>query len=193
MPTPRLRIEPLTAERWADFEQLFGPRGACGGCWCMTPKLDSATYERSKGAGNKARQKRYVRAGHVPGLLAYAGDEAVGWCAVEPREVYGRLQRSRVLAPVDAEPVWSIVCFYVRKDWRGRGLQQALTRGAEAWAAQHGARLLEGYPQAPKRGRMPDVFAWTGLLAGFVARGFREVARRSATRPIMRKVLRGRR
>ena len=37
-----------------------------------------------------------------------------------------------------------------------------------------------------KKDPMPDVFAWTGMASAFRKAGFREVARRSAGRPIMR-------
>ena len=94
---------PLTPERWADLERLFGERGACGGCWCMWWRLTRREFEQNKGDGNKASLRALVESGPPPGLLAYDGDEAVGWCAVEPRESYPALARSRVLKPIDEE------------------------------------------------------------------------------------------
>ncbi|MBM4117215.1 GNAT family N-acetyltransferase, partial [bacterium] len=98
---PAPRVLPLTPERWADFETLFGPRGACGGCWCMWWRLKRSDWERGQGAGNKQAMRRLVAAGAVPGLIAYAGDEPVGWVSVGPREHFGVLGRSPVLKPVD--------------------------------------------------------------------------------------------
>lgn len=187
---PAIAVVPATASCWADLETMFGPRGACGGCWCMAWRLPRAAYDRGKGARNKARLKALLRAGPPPGVLAFADGQAVGWCAIAPREAYPVLARSRVLSPVDDRPVWSVSCFFVARGFRRQGLARRLLEGAVSLAAAHGARLVEGYPVEPKSGAVPDVFAWTGLPGTFLAAGFREVARRSATRPIMRRGVR---
>ena len=186
----RFEIHPVTPERWNDLESLFGPRGACAGCWCMFWRLPRGEFDRGKGEGNRRALRAVVRGGDVPGLLAYADGEPVGWCAVEPRAVYDGLGRSRVLAPVDETPVWSVPCFFIARGWRRQGITVRLLRAAAAHAAARGASHLEGYPVAPKKGPMADAFAWTGLVGAFEKAGFVEVARRSATRPIMRKRLR---
>jgi GNAT superfamily N-acetyltransferase len=188
--SPALDIRPLTAERWSDFAELFGPRGACGGCWCMYWRQTRAEYERRKGDGNKRAMRALVRAGGVPGLLAYADGQAVGWCAVAPRDAFATLGRSRILRPVDDKPVWSIVCFYVARPYRNQGLTVRLLKGAAAYVKGQGGRILEGYPVEPRHDRLADVFAYTGLAAACRKAGFRECARRSPTRPIMRRRLR---
>lgn len=180
---------PLTPERWEDFEALFGERGACGGCWCMTPRLTRSQYERQKGEGNRRAMRRLVEAGTVPGVLGYLGGEPVAWCAIEPRGAFSSLARSRIFQPVDEQPVWSIVCFFVRKDHRGRGLSSALIEGAVEHARRAGARLVEAYPVEPRQTPMPAVFAYTGIASAFRKAGFTEVARRSATRSIVRRAV----
>ena len=185
----RLEILPLTRERWDDFVQLFGPRGACGGCWCMTPRLPRAVYERQKGAGNKKAMRRLVERGAEPGLLAYVGGEPVGWCALGPREDFPPLARSRVAKRIDERPAWSIVCLYIRPDQRGRGLSARIIEAAAAHARSRGAELLEAYPVEPRKKPMPAVFAWTGIASAFLRAGFEEVARRSPTRPYLRREL----
>ena len=74
---PALKFRPLTPSRWTDLVELFGPRGACGGCWCMWWRLRRSEYERKKGAGNCRALRRVVRKGPPPGILAYAGSEPV--------------------------------------------------------------------------------------------------------------------
>ena len=180
-------FKPLTPARWSDLETLFGSRGACGGCWCMTPRLTRSEYERQKGEGNRQALRAIVAGGTVPGILAYHDDAPVGWCAIEPRAAYGSLARSRILKPIDDRPVWSIVCLFVARDRRRQGLSVALLRAAVAHAASRGAELVEGYPTEPRGADMPPAFAWTGLASAFLAAGFSEVARRSPTRPIMRR------
>lgn len=185
----RLDIKPLTAGRWADFEKLFGPRGACGGCWCMFWKLPNKEFQALAYEGTKAAQKAIVKSGQAPGLLAYAGGEAVGWIAVEPRSEYPRFERSRVLAPVDDQPVWSITCFFTAKEYRGKGVSIALLKGCADYVRKRGGRIVEGYPIEPKAGKMPPAFVYTGLASAFRMVGFTEVARRSETRPIFRLVI----
>jgi GNAT superfamily N-acetyltransferase len=180
-------IHPLTADRWGDFARLFGPRGACGGCWCMHWRLTRREFEAQKGAKNRTAMRALVEQGtKAPGVLAYLGGEPVGWCAVAPREAYVRLERARVLRRIDPAPVWSIVCLFVAPRHRRRGVSVALIEGAARFAAAQGATLVEGYPVEPKGSEMPPVFAWTGTVAAFRAAGFREVARGSPGRPIMR-------
>ena len=182
----KLEFSPLTFDRWADFETLFGERGACGGCWCMWWRLKRAEFEQKKGAGNKKLMKAIVRSGEVPGLLAFAGGRPVGWCAVAPRENLPGLDRSRILKRVDDTPVWSVACFFIDKNWRKRGVSVALLKAAVRYVKQKGGKVLEGYPVEPRKDTTPAVFAWTGLASAFEAAGFEEVARRSETRPIMR-------
>lgn len=187
------RILPLTPSRWADFEKLFGPRGACAGCWCMEPRLTHAEWERGRGDKNRRAMKRLVDSRRrPPGLLAYLGREAAGWISVEPRGAFSKLARSRVLAPVDEKPVWSIVCFFVARRFRNQGVSVALLRGAVDYARRKGARLIEGYPVEPRSGKAAPVFVYTGLASAYRKAGFREVARRAPTRPIMRRAVRPR-
>ncbi|HVP15242.1 MAG TPA: GNAT family N-acetyltransferase [Terriglobales bacterium] len=186
---PRVTCKPLTPERWKDLERLFGPRGACAGCWCMWFRLAARDFAARKGAGNRRALKRLVDAGEPTGLLLYAGAEPVGWCALAPRAVYHRLENSRVLAPVDDRPAWSVPCFFIARGWRRRGLTSFLLEQAKREAARRGAELLEGYP-TETRGAMADAFLYIGAASAFRNAGFREAARRSPIRPIMRCELR---
>jgi len=181
-----LTFHPVTPDRWADLETLFGPRGACGGCWCMYWRLRRSEFEQFKGEGNRQFLKSIVEAGEVPGLLAYHDGLPVGWVSVEPRPAFPALERSRILKPVDDQPVWSVVCFYVARGYRRKGVTVALLRAAVGYARQQGAAILEGYPVEPKDAKAPDPFVYTGLASAFRQAGFQEVLRRSETRPIMR-------
>ena len=185
-----LTFASLTPQRWADLEQLFGPNGACGGCWCMWWKLTREEFARNKGAPNRRAFKHIVAAGTEPGLIAYRHGEPVGWCAVEPRERYAVLARSPSLAPVDEQPVWSVTCFFVKAGHRRSGVGGALLNQAKRFVAARGGRLLEGYPK-DLRGKFPGANSvWMGLASTFTAAGFKEVARRAPTRPIMRIAVR---
>ena len=181
-----LEFVPLTPERWTAFESLFGERGACGGCWCMWWRLRNAEYQRAKGEGNRRAMRKLVNGGVVPGILALSNGEPVGWCALAPREEYPRLSGSRVLKPLDERRVWSIVCFFVKKAARRQGVSERLIRAAVEHAERDGATCIEAYPIDPSNSKQADVFVFSGLLSAFIKSGFKEVARRSPTRPIVR-------
>jgi len=182
---------PATPSRWPDVERLFGERGACGGCWCMAWRLARKDFDAGKGTPNRKRLRGLIENGRRPGVLAYLGRHPIGWCAVAPRGDYPVLARSKVLAPIDDVRVWSISCLFVLRPYRRQGLSVALLKAAAAFAASEGAQVIEGYPVEPSLPRMPDAFAWTGLPSAFRKAGFVEVARRSPSRPIMRKTVSG--
>lgn len=186
MVSSEFTVHPVTPHLWDDFETLFGERGAVGGCWCMWFRLKRSEFDAKKGEQNKRSMRVIVASGEIPGILAYDQGQPVGWCSVAPREAFPVLDRSWVLKRVDDQPVWSVVCFFIAKDYRQRGLSGILLRAALDYARQNGARIVEGYPVEPKDGSTPDVFAFTGLASTFLQAGFVEVARRSETRPLMR-------
>jgi len=143
-------------------------------------------FEANKGERNRVAFKAIVDSGEEPGLLAYSRSDPIGWCAVAPREATPRLARSRILKPIDDQPVWSITCFYVARPRRRQGVSVALLKAAIEFVARHSGRMLEGYPIVPGKDRYPDGFAFPGLLSAFETAGFHEVARPSATRAILR-------
>ena len=187
-----MRVASVTEDRWTDLEDLFGPRGAYGGCWCMYFRLTSAQFSeacRNGGESNRAALHKIVRAGSAPGLLAYDGEAVpVGWCALAPRVEYGRVLRSRSTKPAEpAEPnVWAVTCFFIRRGRRGQGVASELLTAAIEYARSHGAGVLEGYPIDTRGGRRQNAELYYGTTAMFQAAGFTEVERRTAIRPIMR-------
>jgi GNAT superfamily N-acetyltransferase len=182
----KLGFATLTPGRWRDFERLFGKKGACGGCWCMWWRVTASEFEKNKGEKNRKAMKKLVDTGTIPGILAYLGKEPVGWCSVAPREDFPRLARSRILKPVDERPVWSVVCLFVAKEHRNRGISTSMLKEAVRYVKSKRGRIVEGYAVEPRTERMPEAFAFHGLASAYIKAGFKEVARRSETRPIMR-------
>ncbi len=154
-------------------------------------RLKRSAWHEGQGAANKRAFRALVRNGRARGVLAYVGPRIAGWCALGQRSDFPALQRSRVLKPVDDAPVWSIVCFFILPPFRRQGLSTRLLEAAVAYARSAGARAVEGYPVDPDRD-YPPAFAWTGLAASFRHARFEEIARRSPSRPIMRRRIRGR-
>ena len=182
----KFEFYPVTKENWKDFENLFGEKGACAGCWCMYWRMRRKEYDNLHGAGTKKKMENIVTNGTIPGILAYDNDNPVGWCSVAPREDFPVLENSRVLKRIDDKPVWSVVCFFISKDYRRKGLSVELLNAAKNFVKNNNGKILEGYPVEPKSGKTADVFAWTGLASAFRKVGFKEIVRRSETRPIMR-------
>ncbi len=180
-----LEYHPLTADRWPDLERLFGKRGAYAGCWCMWWRLTRSQFDKNSGEENKQALKAIGDSGEVPGLLAYADGEPIAWCSLGPRETYPALERSRTLKRVDDEPVWSVVCFFVAKPFRGQGLMVRVLKAAMEYAKERGARVVEAYPVEPAK-PLSGCSGYTGVVSAFSKAGFVEVLRRSETRPIMR-------
>ena len=155
----------------------------------MTWRLQKVKYEKLKGEGNKKAIRKLVNKNEPIGMLAFIDDDPAGWCAVAPREKYVRLETSRVLKPIDDQPVWSVSCFFIAKRYRRKGLSVKLLKATLAYAKKKGAKIVEAYPLEPKDNKMPDVFAWTGILSSFIAAGFEEEKRHSPARPIVRYYL----
>ena len=129
----------------------------------------------------------------MPGLIGYVEDRPAAWCAICPREDFPSIGRSRVLKPVDETPVWSLPCLFVGKGFRGQNLALAMIEAACDYVKAQGGRVVEAYPTVPRDssggGRLPPVSSFMGFPDVFVKAGFKEVARPSEARMIMRLVI----
>jgi GNAT superfamily N-acetyltransferase len=180
-------ISPLTAERWPALEDLFGPAGASNGCWCMYWRMGPRYQDRPR-ADNKRDLRQLAASGRPPGLLAFDGELAVGWCELAPRAELAWLAHARYLQPPDDLPVWSIPCFFVRRTHRRRGVMGALIETAADVAAAAGAPALEAYPvDATVPGHTGNLFP--GVASVFARHGFQVIVQRKPDRPVMRRQL----
>ena len=190
-----LEVHPLTADRWDDLVALFGAGGAFGNCWCTWWRQTGGEFGRGirqRGAGNRALLGSLTTEGRQPGLIAYRDGRPAGWISVAPRPDYGRVIRSPSIGPGRRSPeaadssVWSVVCFWMPRAQRGKGIAMALLRAAVEHARSGGARVLEAYPIDTGEERHPQSSVFTGTLAMFRRVGFTEVERRTEGRPIVR-------
>ena len=179
----KLTVQALTADLWPALEDLFGKWGASNGCWCMYWRLGGAY--RGRREENKRALRNIVRGGFPPGLLAFDGNLAVGWCQLTPRDAIPWLDHMWWFQRVDAAPVWSISCFFVRRSYRRQRVMTHLIFAALQAAKRAGAAVLEAYPiDTDVANSTSNIF--TGTASTFARAGFREVARRAPARPIMR-------
>ncbi len=187
----KISVRELRPTDWDVIEDLFGGRGACGGCWCMAWRSEARgkAYKAQLGDTNRLAFKALVESGVAHGVLAFDRKHPVGWCSVGPRSTFPKLQRSRALQTSADEHTWSITCFFVRKEYRGTGVATRMGKEAVRVAKRHGAAAVEGYPAVvydPVHG-LPAAFAWTGIPTLFKNLGFTRLRR--VGRPIFRKDL----
>lgn len=192
-----LRIVPANEASWDDLQTVFGKRGAPAHCqyqWFQTPAAEWRALPVEERALRLHEQTGCddADASTTSGLVAYLGDEPVGWCAVEPRSVYVHLRSGRIVwAGRDEDPdddgVWAVACFVTRTGFRRRGVSRALAAATVDFARQRGARALEAYPMITKPG---EEVTWGELYVGsrgiFAAAGFTEVSRPTVRRLVMR-------
>jgi GNAT superfamily N-acetyltransferase len=181
---PKLKFHPLTPRRWPDLVALFDHHGNPGYCWCMTWRMTSTQYTQLDSAGRRKALESLVKAGAPTGILAYQDHEPIGWCSIASRETYPRLEKSKVLKRLDAAPVWSVACFFVKRSMRGQGVSLQLLKAAVAYARSKGARIIEGYPVEPDQS-----YRFMGAPSIFEQAGFREAAIATNGRSIMRYVV----
>lgn len=187
-----LEIAPLAPAGFESLGELFAQDGDSRWCWCAFWRLRGAAGGKSDAEQNRELLHGLARRpGPAPGLVASRAGRVVGWVSLAPREEYPRLVHSRVYAPVDDRPVWSIVCFVVSRPERGHGVGGRLLAAAVGYAREHGATTLEAYPVDTGGGRAPAGSVNTGTLSMFERAGFEVVAsRRAAARSRLRLIVR---
>ena len=167
-----IEVRPATHARFGDVATMLGPkRPDANVCWCLSHRIDARTNRELTGRDRGAYVEELTRRPVSPGVLAYDGDEVVGWAAVAPRSELP-FARSAKIPHVDDLPVWSIWCVRVRPGHRGQGISHHLLRGAVDYARRQGAPAVEGYP-ADNRGQKVDLtMAYVGTRRLFEDEGF---------------------
>jgi GNAT superfamily N-acetyltransferase len=187
---PATTIRPLTAARLGDLRTLFGTSKTTTGCYCTWFLIPSKECSAGWSGANQDTFEAMTGSAKQPmGLLAYQGNDPIGWCAAGPRSRYTRALRSNVLKGRDADEdarVWLVPCFYVRRDARKGGVTRALLEAAVDLARAKGASAVEGFPLAGD-GRRSASSAYLGVEPLFAACGFIAVGRPTAGRVIMRR------
>jgi GNAT superfamily N-acetyltransferase len=194
--TEDLRVVPANQATWEDLQQVFGTRGAGYRCQCQRYKLAPKESFGSVPVEDRAfRLRQQTDCGHpdsgeTSGLVAYLGEEPVGWCAVEPRPAYVGLTRvfrvpweGRDEDRTD-ETVWAVTCLFTRAGFRKRGVSRALARAAVDHARAGGARALEAYPITITTVIQDELNV--GTVATFAAAGLTQVSQPTPRRVVMR-------
>jgi GNAT superfamily N-acetyltransferase len=183
------RFEELRPDLWSDVERLFGPNGACGGCWCMWWRKETpGPWKEFKGVKAKETFKNLVQMSKAHGMLAFAGEEPVGWCSFGPRRDFPSLEKVRAYKRDDTADVWSINCFFIHHKWRGKGLTRGLLRAAVETVKTRGVKVIEAYPVTTTKDgrRLGAMMAYTGPLKIFEELGFKTVQATNPLKPLVR-------
>jgi len=184
-----IRFEELRPDLWRDVERLFGPNGACGGCWCMYWRAESyKAWLKMKGAAAKEAFKSLIQKGKTHGVLAFAEEEPVGWCSFGPRQDFPVLESIQAYKRNDTSDVWSITCLFIHPKWRRKGLSHALLRAAVEAMQKRGVKIVEGYPVTTTKDgrRLGSSMAWTGPIKIFEELGFKTVQSTNPLKPLVR-------
>jgi GNAT superfamily N-acetyltransferase len=183
----QLTFEPLSKNNWDKFVQLFGSRGACSNCWCMSFRCSKSDFmEGKENNGNKKLMKKLVWENKPTGILGFYNGQAIAWCAFAPRDVYLKIENSRIHKRIDDKPVWSIPCFFIDKGFRRKGVSVAMLKAVINYASEKKIPVIEAYPTIPTQEKLPDTFAWIGLYKSFEKAGFEIADRTSKNRPMVR-------
>jgi GNAT superfamily N-acetyltransferase len=193
---PAISVVPANEASWEDLQTILGTRGPGARCQCQRFKLRPREYFNGFPAEERATRLReqtdcdHPEAERTSGLVAYLGDEPVGWCAVEPRCNYSGLVRNNRVPWEGREEdktddtVWAVTCFFIRKGFRHRGLGRELARATVDFARRRGARAIEGYPINTKNVIIEELLV--GTVDMFTGAGFTEVNRPTLRRVVMR-------
>jgi Acetyltransferase (GNAT) family len=171
-----LKILSVDKTSWADFENLFQSKGGPHYCWCMAWRMTGDELKHNNATSRKEFISQRVGSDIPIGLLAYADNEAIAWCSIAPRETYRRLGGDESL-----KNVWSIVCFFIKKEFRDIGLVDLLVEEAKKYAAKNGAKYLEAYPVDPDS----PSYRFMGYVKTFEKAGFSFVKKAGTRRNVM--------
>ena len=166
-----ITVTPATIAKFDDVAIMLGPKNPDSSvCWCLSHRIDSKTNRELVGPERGEYVKKLCRK-FAPGVLAYDGDDVVGWAALAPRADLP-FERSTKIPHVDDLPVWSVWCIRVRPGHRGKGISQRLLDGAVKYARTEGAPAVEGYPVDNKGEKVDLTMAYVGTRTLFERAGF---------------------
>ncbi|TQN43195.1 acetyltransferase (GNAT) family protein [Blastococcus colisei] len=171
-----MAIEVRPASSFGDVATMVGPRRPDANvCWCLSYRIPSRENLELRGPARGERVRQLVREDPPPGVLAFDGDEVVGWAAVHPRADTS-FARNRRIPHVDDLDVWSLWCVRVRPGHRGQGIGHALVGGAVEFARDRGAPVVEAYPVDNDGAKVDLTMAYVGTRALFERAGFVKAA-----------------
>ncbi|EMJ87194.1 MULTISPECIES: GNAT family N-acetyltransferase [Leptospira] len=171
-----LIIRPVDKNNWSDFETLFESKGSPHYCWCMAWRMTGEERKNNTTENRKKFIKQRVMSKTPIGLIGYINQEAIAWCSIAPRETYRSLGGDENL-----ENVWSIVCFFVKKEYQRGRMATIFIESAKDYAKKNGAKYIEAYPVEKKS----PSYRFMGFISMFEKAGFIFIKKAGARRNVM--------
>jgi predicted GNAT family acetyltransferase len=169
-------VKPVEKNNWTDFESFFQSKGGPSYCWCMVWRMTKDELKQNNSACRKEFIKQRVLSNIPIGLLGYFKDEAIAWCSIAPRETHQRLGGDETI-----NNVWSITCFYIKKEHRKQGLVKLLIKSAINYAQENGAEYMEAYPVK----KDSPSYRFMGFIKTFEEAGFKYIKMAGTRRHVM--------
>ena len=184
---PDFTVKPLDDSTWPDFARLVEKHnGVWGGCWCI------GFHEKGTGSasGNRHEKESRVREGRAHAALVYDGATAVGWCQFGSTDELPRIKLKRdYLTGLSQLPDWRITCFFVDRDYRGKGVASVALQGALNEIARLGGGTVESYPQDVEGGSTPGSFLYNATISIFEHHGFQRARRLGKNHWVVARVI----
>lgn len=177
----RFRVREVDESCWPDLVSLFESPGGPKYCWCMAWRAKGSEAKTMTAADRRAALEGRVREGTPIGLLGYLEQEPVAWCSIAPRSTYRPLGGPSEPAEKDGD-VWSLVCFFIKRPLRGKGLSSKLIEAAAEYARRNCGKVLEAYPVLPDS----PSYRFMGFVPMFEVAGFERVGTAGSRRHVMR-------
>jgi GNAT superfamily N-acetyltransferase len=172
----KIEIKPVNQDNWNDCEALFQSKGGPSYCWCMVWRMTKDELRQNTSICRKEYIKNRVWQ-HIPiGILGYVEDEPIAWCSIAPRETHERLGGDETIANV-----WSLTCFYIKRQFRRKGLTKFLIESAIHYAKENNAEYVEAYPVE----KNSPSYRYMGYVDTFEAAGFTFVKTAGTRRRVM--------
>lgn len=171
-----MKVIPVDRNNWEDFEKLFESKGAPSYCWCMAWRMNKEELKNNNSKSRKDYIKKRVDAKIPIGLLGYEENTPMAWCSIAPRDTYERLGGDET-----KDNVWSLVCFFIKREFRDKGYLHELLEEAIKYARKNGAKYLEAYPVKPDS----PSYRFMGFIHNFEKTGFKFIKNAGTRRHVM--------
>jgi GNAT superfamily N-acetyltransferase len=170
-------IKPVDKNNWIDFETFFlQSKGGPSSCWCMIWRMTKEELKQNNSVCRKEFIKQRVWANIPIGVLGYTNNDVIAWCSIAPRETYKKLNGDENL-----ENVWSLTCFYIKTEYRKKGITEHLIKNAIKYAKENGAKYIEAYPVKPES----PSYRYMGFINAFEKAGFKFIKMAGTRRHVM--------
>ena len=185
-------VKALDENTWPDFARLVEKNnGIWGGCWCMAFHQEGVGHSRPA-SQNRSDKECRVREGRAHATLVYDGSNAVGWCQFGPADELPRIKLKRdYLKDLSQLPDWRITCFFVDRNYRGKGIAAMALEGALHEIARLGGGTVESYPENVEGRKVSGSFLYNGTISIFERLGFHRTRKLGKTHWVVTRVVDG--